>query len=695
MVGHNFHVDVKTSVMIDTHYNAGGRHHRRNVRVGGYYNHHFPASTTSTTTPVKKRRNDNNNTNNNNKRGQMKRFLESLQMLALVLVFCLFTLHYGKALPKLFRHPHFKHVIIIDAGSTGTRCHVFRVAATSSVTTTTYGKDASVTPKLILPTKSFKTTPGLSARALDPSGIDAALRPLLNFARESVPMENWKETQIHLMATAGLRHIEQHLSESIIDACRETLRESPFSFEKDEWASVLPGTKEASYGWTAVNYAFNALSPEKTPKETYGVLELGGASMQVTYAVPHATAKNVVQKKHKETVRVGNSVKHLYASSLLGLGHEAARAEYHAMLRREYETTGEKPNNPCTNRGWTPQTTVQHGEALAVGAGPSKPTGNFTACYAMTKKLLGLAENTKDCPRTPCGMREEHLPPFDGKFLATENFHYTAEFFKLGKTTTIRDFQRAGEKLCAESWGDVVKKRFRKDQKKWEEIDLSKYCFSAAFIVAMLKDGMLLPEDLKFTVGNNVGRYNVDWAMGAAINIISSKIAAASILTPDNSVGRSASASASDIAAAAGLAPSSASSHTHEANDMFWWCVYILAGFFGCSKFVFSGVWEMLYFKCVSIVRRTRENRRRLRNARRNGDSDNSRGVGRRGSRSGSDGSSLIGGGGGLRRNGSRSLSSSVSNLRGSFNRSRSGFLTSLPSRKGSFHDLSDIDSLV
>ena len=572
---------------------------------------------------------------------------------------------------------------------------MFRVAATSSITTTTYGKDASVTPKLILPTKSFKTTPGLSARALDPSGIDAALRPLLNFARESVPMENWKETQIHLMATAGLRHIEQHLSESIIDACRETLRESPFSFEKDEWASVLPGTKEASYGWTAVNYAFNALSPEKPPKETYGVLELGGASMQVTYAVPHATAKNVVQKKHKETVRVGNSVKHLYASSLLGLGHEAARAEYHAMLRREYETTGEKPNNPCTNRGWTPQTTVQHGEALAVGAGPSKPTGNFTACYAMTKKLLGLAENTKDCPRTPCGMRKEHLPPFDGKFLATENFHYTAEFFKLGKTTTIRDFQRAGEKLCAESWGDVVKKRFRKDQKKWEEIDLSKYCFSAAFIVAMLKDGMLLPEDLEFTVGNNVGRYNVDWAMGAAINTISSKIAAASILTPDNGIGRSASASASDIAAAAGLAPSSASSHTHEANDMFWWCVYILAGFFGCSKFVFSGVWEMLYFKCVSIVRRTRENRRRLRNARRNGDSDNSRGVGRRGSRSGSDGSSLIGGGGGLRRNGSRSLSSSVSNLRGSFNRSRSGFLTSLPSRKGSFHDLSDIDSLV
>lgn len=650
----------------------------------GYYGNQYPTTATLVKKAQRHRR--------HSKRGQMKHFFESLQLLALVLVFCLFTLHYGKALPKWFRHPHFKHVIIIDAGSTGTRCHVFRVAATTSMSSTNV-KYSSVTPKLILPTKSFKTTPGLSARALDPSGIDAALRPLLNFARESVPTENWKETQIHLMATAGLRHIEQHLSESIIEACRETLRESPFLFEKDEWASVLPGTKEASYGWTAVNYAFNALSPMKTPKETYGVLELGGASMQVTYAVPQATAKNMVQKKHKETVRVGDSVKYLYASSLLGLGHEAARAEYHAILRKEYEKTGEKPDNPCINRGWTPQTTVQHGEALSVGAGPSKPTGNFTACYEMTKKLLGLAENARDCPRTPCGMRKEHLPPFDGKFLATENFHYTAEFFKLGKSTTIRDFQHAGEKLCAESWEDVVKERFKKDKKKWEEIDLSKYCFSAAFIVAMLKDGMLLTEDLKFTVGNKVGRYKVDWAMGAAINIVSSKFATSSILTPGDSLSGSDGHSASDIAAASGLSSSSSHSHTHEANDTFWWCVYILAGFFGCSKFLFSGVCEMIYFKCVSIIRRLRENRRRVINGRRAGDSSGRAGGVRNGS--GSDGSSLIGGGGRLRRNGSRSHTVSASKMRGSFNRSQSGFLSNMQSRKGSFHDLSDIDSLV
>ena len=120
-----------------------------------------------------------------------------------------------------------------------------------------------------------------------------------------------------------------------------------------------------------------------------------------------------------------------------------------------------------------------------------------------------------------------------------------------------------------------MKERFKKDKKKWEEIDLSKYCFSDAFIVAMLKDGMLLTEDLKFTVGNNVGRYKVDWAMGAAINIVSSKFATSSILTPGDSLSGSDSHSASDIAAASGLSSSSSHSHTHEANDTFWGvCIY-------------------------------------------------------------------------------------------------------------------------
>ena len=101
----------------------------------------------------------------------------------------------------------------------------------------------------------------------------------------------------------------------------------------------------------------------------------------------------------------------------------------------------------------------------------------------------------------------------------------------------------------------------------------------------------------------------------------------------------------------------------------------------------------MIYFKCVSIIRRLRENRRRVINGRRAGDSSGRPGGVRNGS--GSDGSSLIGGGGRLRRNGSRSHTVSASKMRGSFNRSQSGFLSNVESRKGSSHDLSDIDSLV
>jgi len=71
-----------------------------------------------------------------------------------------------------------QHAVIIDAGSTGSRAHVFRYR-------TAGGQDASY-PIIDLPEAVHKASPGLSSYALDPKAAAQSLQPLIRFAKAKV-----------------------------------------------------------------------------------------------------------------------------------------------------------------------------------------------------------------------------------------------------------------------------------------------------------------------------------------------------------------------------------------------------------------------------------------------------------------------------------------------------------------------------
>ncbi|KAH9295834.1 hypothetical protein KI387_039422, partial [Taxus chinensis] len=87
-------------------------------------------------------------------------------------------------------------------------------------------------------------------------------------------------TKIHLMATAGLRRLKEDTQKRILESCRRVLRFSGFSFQ-DDWASVVTGADEGIFAWVAANYALGTLGGN--PQKTTGIIELGGASFQVTF----------------------------------------------------------------------------------------------------------------------------------------------------------------------------------------------------------------------------------------------------------------------------------------------------------------------------------------------------------------------------------------------------------------------------
>ena len=87
---------------------------------------------------------------------------------------------------------------------------------------------------------TLRVNPGLSTFADDPNEAGGSLRKLIEFGKGRIPKEHWGDTEIRLMATAGLRLLDSELQERILQSCRLFLRSSGFKFTDDR-ASVITG----------------------------------------------------------------------------------------------------------------------------------------------------------------------------------------------------------------------------------------------------------------------------------------------------------------------------------------------------------------------------------------------------------------------------------------------------------------------
>lgn len=87
---------------------------------------------------------------------------------------------------------------------------------------------------------AIRVAPGLSSFAAEPEKAGEMIRELVEFGKGRVPRDLWGDTEVRLMATAGLRLLDVGAQERILDACRKVLKFSGFRFQ-DDWASVISG----------------------------------------------------------------------------------------------------------------------------------------------------------------------------------------------------------------------------------------------------------------------------------------------------------------------------------------------------------------------------------------------------------------------------------------------------------------------
>ncbi|XP_024988640.1 probable apyrase 6 isoform X2 [Cynara cardunculus var. scolymus] len=404
-----------------------------------------------------------------------------------------------------------RYRIIIDGGSTGSRIHVFQYVI----------KDGA--PVFDLSGKkglaSMRVSPGLSAFAEDPKGAGASVLELLEFARERIPGEKWGETEVRLMATAGLRMLDLSVQERILESCRNVLRTSGFAFRND-WASVISGSDEGVYAWVVANYALGTLGDD--PQETTGIIELGGASAQVTFFSSAA-----IPPEFSQTVKFGNVSYSLYSHSLLEFGQNVAfdliRWSMFAKGSNPESFGNKEPVDPCSPKGYkhnamignyTPGSFVEMNEQSSV----LHSSGNFSECRSASLTLL--QKGKEDCTYDQCYIGSTFMPKLEGKFLATENFFHTSKFFGLSPRTFLSELMVAGKKFCEDDWSKLKRK-----YPTFKDEDLHRYCFSSAYIIALLHDSLgIALDDKRIRYANQVSDIPLDWALGAFISQIMSEL---------------------------------------------------------------------------------------------------------------------------------------------------------------------------
>jgi len=453
---------------------------------------------------------------------------------------------------------HTMHGMMIDAGSSGSRLHVYEfqpriLRGRKETELAVSGKKLSYPGTVSRWTDRLR--PGIAQLASysDDDIVPAMteyLRPLLEFAETvlSTKKEHWGEFPIYLKATAGMRTLDKYNRLRVINACREVLYNTTvnsFKFETEQ-ARVISGEEEAIYGWTATNFVLGTLIQSSegsgaviNPTLTHGSIEIGGASAQIAF---YQNNEDIMANLFKLQIGQG---KHwnVYAHSYLYFGIDEAYNRLGALLATGQSSSSSSSvassvYNPCLPGG--SQISFQsdiyffegHETRLSV-AGQDKSystvlkndhsTGDYQQCSAIANSLVNKRYNTwcDFAHHGSCGFNGVYQPPIPeqqtgtfGEFLAFSNYFDVLNFMNVAENkTNIAQLQNATRFLCSMSHKDLV----TFNAGRIDENDALLMCFRAAFIFELLVDGYGFKLEHNITATDVVSGQKVGWALGSML----------------------------------------------------------------------------------------------------------------------------------------------------------------------------------
>lgn len=420
---------------------------------------------------------------------------------------------------------------MIDAGSTGSRIHVYRF--------NNCGSTPELENEVFEQTKPKEGGSGLSSYKEDAEGAAQSLDPLMEVAIKSVPEEYRSCSPLAVKATAGLRLLGPEMSDKILAAVRtrlETVYPFPVVSKEKGGIQIMDGSDEGVYAWITTNYLLGKIGgPDETP--TAAVFDLGGGSTQIVFQPTFEKSKaggmpeHLAAGDHKYDLKFGGREFELYQHSHLGYGLMSAREAMNNvvvdnMLAQHADdlawVKGPVPN-PCIGPGMEKTIKMKFpvGHPLSPSAdilmvGP-KDKSMAPQCRALAEKIL---KKSGECKLAPCSFNGVHQPSL-AKTFAREDVYIFSYFYDrtaplgMPESFTLEELHQLTSTVCA---GESQWKGFEGVENAMTELrGRPEWCGDLSFMMALLHTGYEMPLSREVKIAKKIKNNELGWCLGARL----------------------------------------------------------------------------------------------------------------------------------------------------------------------------------